>query len=102
MTDNSQAEVKEMTVIDAKLPLTWLISSAVAIVLSFGSLYAKMDAQNDTLKDLSSKLEKRDDNMSILLTSLAEVKSNNLTQDAAIARNAEDIADIKHRLEKGH
>jgi septal ring factor EnvC (AmiA/AmiB activator) len=101
MGDNQPEEVKAMTVIDFKLPLPWMLSSAALIVFSLGSLYMKIDQQQTIITQVSAKLDKRDENTTVILTTLAEVKSNNATQDAAISRNAEDIADIKRQLEKG-
>ena len=101
MTDNSHTEFKEMTVIDAKLPLSWLLGVAASVLFSFGSLYVKLDTQSIALKDVQNKLEKRDDSMTVVLTTLAEVKTSNLNQDQSIQRSANDIIEINRQLEKG-
>lgn len=100
MTDDNQTETNKMTVIDAKLPLSWLIGCAFSVVFSFGTLYMKLDTQSIALKDVQAKLEKRDDSMTVVLTTLAEVKTSNLNQDQSIQRNAADISEIKRQLEK--
>lgn len=100
MTTKPSTGTPDMTVIDAKMPLTWLLMTAGTVIFSFGSLYMKIDTQGIALKEVSAKLEKRDDSMTVVLTTLTEVKTNNNAQDAAIARNAADIADLKRLLNK--
>ena len=41
-------------VIDMKISLTWLISTAVVIILSIGGMYAKMDQVGNELIDLKA------------------------------------------------
>src|SRR5574337_775186 len=63
MTDSEWGrDMKVHRIIDAKLPLTWLLSSAAALVLALVSLEWSVAAQNNKLEQLIaqySKIEQR-------------------------------------------
>lgn len=77
-------------VIEARLPLAWLIGSASAIVFSMGGVYFKVDALGRALEKQETKLEKQQaqiDNATIegnrnsyyitsALASITEIKNN--------------------------
>lgn len=86
-------------IIDAKLPLPWLIGSVCAIVFSFGGLFFKVDAVGQSVAKLEQKTDTRDERISTLAATLIQQQGKNDTQDAQIQRNAADIGEIKRDVE---
>lgn len=86
-------------IIDAKLPLPWLIGCATAIVFSMGGVFVKLDAVGSSLSKLEAKTDNRDERISTLAQSLIQQAGKNDTQDAQITRNAADITDLKRDVE---
>lgn len=83
------------TVIDAKLPLTWLIGSAVAIVFSLGGLYVKVDSLISTFDKVGTKLDVQDSKVSTLTQNLLIQSGRYDTLSIKVDTNAENIAEIK-------
>ncbi|WVW77383.1 hypothetical protein Bhz58_00052 [Stenotrophomonas phage vB_SmaS_Bhz58] len=86
-------------IIDAKLPLPWLIGSACAVVFSMGGVFVKLDAVGASLTKLEAKTDTRDERISTLAQSLIQQAGKNDAQDAQITRNAADITDLKRDVE---
>lgn len=87
-------------IIDAKLPLPWLIGCATAIVFSMGGVFVKLDAVGSSLSKLEAKTDNRDERISSLMQTLIQQQGKNDTQDAQIQRNASDISDVKRDVEE--
>src|SRR5574337_629140 len=75
-------DMKVHRVIDAKLPLTWLLSSAGAVIIAFASLEWSVAAQNNKLEQLinqyskiEARLDQRDARMDDLMKQLYEMKN---------------------------
>lgn len=87
-------------IIDAKLPLPWLIGCATAIVFSMGGVFVKLDAVGSSLTKLEAKTDNRDERISALMQTLIQQQGKNDTQDAQISRNQSDISDLKRDVEE--
>lgn len=82
MTDSEWGrDMKVHRIIDAKLPLTWLLSSAAALVLSLVSLEWSVAAQNNKLEQLiaqyskiEQRLDARDQRMDDLMRQFYEMQ----------------------------
>jgi hypothetical protein len=87
-------------IIDAKLPLPWLIGCACAVVFSMGGVFVKLDAVGIALTKMEAKTDLRDERITTLSTALIQQQGRNETQDAQINRNQSDIAEIKRDLDE--
>ncbi len=87
-------------IIDAKLPLPWLIGSVCAVVFSMGGVFVKLDAVGVSLTKLEAKTDTRDERISSLMQTLIRQQGKNDAQDAQIQRNASDISDVKRNVEE--
>lgn len=85
--------------IDEKLPLTWLIGSAAAIVIAFATVVVKLDNVTSSLTKLELKTDQRDDRITLLIQNIAEVKGKNDTQQTQIDRNYQDLTEVKRNIE---
>lgn len=83
------------TVIDAKLPLTWLIGSAVAIVFSLGGLYVKVDSLIDTFSRVNERLASQDKSVSTLSQNLLIQSGRYDTLSLKVDANTKNIDDLK-------
>ena len=95
----SNMHERPQKIIDAKLPLPWLIGSACAVIFSMGGLFVKLDAVGTALTKLEVKTDTRDDRINLLTQSLIQQQGKNDIQDAQIQRNASDITDLKNSNE---
>jgi septal ring factor EnvC (AmiA/AmiB activator) len=86
-------------IIDAKLPLPWLIGCATAIVFSMGGVFVKLDAVGSSLTKLEAKTDNRDERINVLAQSLIQQQGKNDTQDAQIIRAQSDITDIRRDVD---
>src|SRR5574337_830311 len=86
MTDSEWGrDMKVHRIIDAKLPLTWLLSSAAALVLALVSLEWSVAAQNNKLEQLiaqyskiEQRLDARDQRMDDLMRQRSEEHTSEL------------------------
>lgn len=76
------------SIITPKVPLSWVISSAVAIVFALGFNAYKVDAIVKSVDKLETRSESRDDKINTLAQSLIQ-------QQSQTSRNTDDIVDIK-------
>lgn len=83
------------TVIDAKLPLTWLIGSAVAIVFSLGGLYVKVDSLINTFDKVGTKLAEQDKTVSTLSQNVLIQSGRYDTLSLKVDNNTQNIAELK-------
>lgn len=102
---NNEAGTDDMNerpqkVIDAKLPLTWLIGTAAAVVFSMGGVFFKLDSVSSSLTKLEAKTDNRDDRITTLAASLIQQQGKNDTQDAQITRAQSDISDIRRDVDE--
>ncbi len=74
--------------IDTKVPLSWVMSSAAAVVFALGFNAYKVDAVVKSVDKLETRSESRDDK----LNALAQIITQ---QQSQTSRNTEDISDIK-------
>lgn len=74
--------------IDTKVPLSWVISSAAAVVFALGFNAYKVDAVVKSVDKLETRSETRDDK----LNALAQIITQ---QQSQTSRNTDDITDIK-------
>ena len=86
-------------IIDAKLPLPWLIGSACAVVFSMGGVFVKLDAIGQSVTKLERKTDMRDERISTLAATLIQQQDKNDSQEAQIQRNAAEIGEIKRDVE---
>lgn len=74
--------------IDTKVPLSWVISSAAAIVFALGFNAYKVDSIVKSVDKLETRSESRDDRINTLAQSLIQ-------QQSQTSRNTDDISEIK-------
>lgn len=86
-------------IIDAKLPLSWLIGTASAVVFAMGGVYFKLETVSSSITKLESKTDNRDDRIATLTASLILQQGKNDTQDAQINRNHADIKDMRRDVD---
>jgi len=85
-------------IIEAKLPLVWLLSSAFAVVFSLGGLYVQVNSQTAAIQNMQVAIDKRSERLDQLTVSVVTQQTRNEAQDILIVRNANDIADINRNL----
>lgn len=90
----------DQRIIDAKLPLPWLIGCACAIVFSMGGVFVKLDNVNTALNKIEAKTDNRDDRITTLAATLIQQQGKNDTQDAAILRIQTDVIEIRRTLDE--
>ena len=91
---------RPLKVIDAKLPLTWLITSAVAVILAMGGVFMKLDNVSVALSKLEAKTDSRDERINLLAQTQIQQQGKNDTQDAQIVRSQSDIVDLKRDIDE--
>lgn len=87
-------------IIDAKLPLPWLIGSACAIVFSMGGVFVKLDAVGSAVSKIEAKTDSRDERISTLAQSLIAIQGRNDVQDAQIQGTQSEVRDMKRDIEE--
>lgn len=92
-------EQRPQKIIDAKLPLPWLIGCASAIVFSMGGVFFKLDNVTTSINKLEAKTDNRDDRISAIMQSLIQQQGKNDTQDAQILRAQTDITEVRRDVE---
>lgn len=90
----------ELKIVDAKLPLSWLIGCAAAIVFSMGGVFVKLDSLVGSLAKIEARTDNRDERIGALTQSLLIQQGRNETQDAHLARMQSDISDQKAAIEE--
>lgn len=89
-----------MKIIDAKLPLPWLIGSVCAVVFSIGGVFVKLDAVGTSLTKLEAKTDVRDDRINVLSQSLIQQSGKNDVQDAQLDSVQSETRDIRRDVEE--
>lgn len=84
--------------IDMKIPLTWLLVSAISVGLSIGGLFNKVDTVTSALARLEKTIETRDEKLNTIVESISAVRSKTEVQQIQIERNSSDISEIKSNL----
>lgn len=84
----------DKTIIEAKLPLWWIIGSATAIIFAMGGLFVKLEAVGETLNKVEIKLNQQDGQFSSLIKELSDVKSVNSVQQLQIDRATSDVNEL--------
>jgi len=74
--------------IDTKVPLSWVMSSAAAIVFALGFNAYKVDSVVKAVDKIETRSDTRDDRINTLAQSLIQ-------QQSQTSRNTDDINDIK-------
>jgi hypothetical protein len=92
------ANVSGSRIIETKIPLTWLVTSVLSVVLAFGGLFVKVDNATSAVSELKAKIESRDDRMTMLIQGLTEVKGVNSMQQSQIDRVQTDLIDVRRDL----
>lgn len=88
-------EGKQMTIVEMKLPLPWLIGSASAILLAMGGLFAKMDSVTSTLTKIEVRADSEASQKALLTQTVITLQGDNKTQQVQIDSNKSEIAEIK-------
>lgn len=86
--------------IDAKLPLAWLIGTGAAIVFAMGAFSFQISTIAATVSKIETKVDLRDDKTNILTQSIIALQGDQRTQDAKIDRSAADIVELKKDIEE--
>lgn len=86
-------------IIDAKLPLPWLIGSACAVVFSMGGVFVKLDSVGQSLTKLEAKTDTRDERLSALAQTLIQQAGKNDVQDAQIIGVQNETRDLRRDVE---
>lgn len=87
-------------IIDAKLPLPWLIGSACAVVFSMGGVFVKLDSVGASLTKLEAKTDTRDDRINVLAQTLIQQQGKNDVQDAQITGVKNEARDLRRDVEE--
>lgn len=98
VTNKTNAE--DMKIIDAKLPLPWLIGSACAVVFSMGGVFVKLDAVGTALTKIEAKTDTRDDRISTLAQSLIQQQGKNDVQDAQVSALQNETRELRRDVEE--
>lgn len=85
-------------IIDLKLPLAWLISSAIVICLSFGGLFVQVNGVAQQIAGLQSVGASRDAQMVQVLQQLATDQAELTNQQADISAINGEINDINKNI----
>lgn len=84
--------------IDYRMPLSWIITTAVTLILTFGAFFTKLDTISTQLNKLEIRNDKRDDSFQLIINSISEIKTIDSLQSEAINRNKSDISELKNDL----
>lgn len=98
-SNDEMTEPRPQKIIDAKLPLPWLIGSACAVVFSMGGVFVKLDAVGASLTKLEAKTDNRDDRISTLAQSLIQQQGKNDVQDSQITGVQNETRDLRRDVE---
>lgn len=85
-------------IIDLKLPLAWVISSAVVVSLSFGGLFMQVKGIGDQISELKNSSDNRDVQMSNVLQQIAQTNDKADTQQVEILNDQTSIATIQAEI----
>lgn len=96
---NNAPKIQIQRMVEMKLPLTWLMSSVVAILFGFGVLYQKFDTMQVNFTKLDAKTDIRDDRMQTLIQSTIETKAQISAQDQRLIRLESDQKDLRTTVE---
>lgn len=87
-------------VIETKFPITWVITSAVSVVLTMGTVYMKVDATASQVAEMKITLAKMDDRQTQLMQAVMAQQSKNDLQQEQISRNYADISEIAKKVDQ--
>ena len=87
-------------IIDAKLPLPWLIGSACAIVFSMGGVFVKLDAVGSAVQKIEAKTDSRDERINVLAQTLIQQQGKNDVQDAQMSATQNEVRDLRRDVEE--
>lgn len=99
-TGEGELNERPQRIIDAKLPLPWLIGSACAIVFSMGGVFVKLDAVGSSVAKLEAKTDTRDDRINVLAQTLIQQQGKNDVQDAQITGVQNEARDLRRDVEE--
>ena len=81
--------------VDTKIPLYWLIGSAIAIVFSMGIAYAKLDSVAATQEKMLLASQSRDSQINTLQSAIAQTQGVNSNQDIRLNRFGSDMEEVR-------
>lgn len=100
LRSNDDMNGRPTKIIDAKLPLPWLIGSACAVVFSMGGVFVKLDSVGASLSKLEAKTDTRDDRINVLAQTLIQQQGKNDVQDAQIIGVQNEARDLRRDVEE--
>lgn len=97
---NTNVSGEDVKIIDAKLPLWWLIGSACAVVFSMGGVFVKLDSVGTALTKIEAKTDSRDDRINVLAQSLIQQQGKNDVQDAQMQAMENEARYLRRDVEE--
>lgn len=90
---------------DMTIPITWLISGAVAFAISMGGVYFQINSAIASIKQIDHKMEVRDERITSLVREYEKANGILNTHSILIKANEDRINDLSRRhrqlMEKG-
>lgn len=98
MTGELEMTDRPQKIIEAKLPLTWLLTSAFGVVFSLGGVYVKLDVMQAQSVEIKTKLDERNNRIDMLAQNVIIEKSRNDSQDRQLGQMQSDIAENRRNI----
>lgn len=91
-------------IIDKTIPITWVITSVVSLVIACGVFLEKLNTISNSIIKLEARFDKREDTTQMILIQLGETKLqidqltlNQVKTQSEIDKMRNDIEDLKVR-----
>lgn len=85
-------------IVETKFPITWVITSAVSVILTMGTVYMKVDATAAQVAEIKVTVNKIEDRQTQLMQAATQQQAKNETQQDQINRTIADIADLRNKI----
>lgn len=98
--DSESRALKLPRAIDGKIPLTWLVSSAVSMILAFGGIFAKLETVTSSIQRLDARSEQRDERVGLLLSDIAVLRGEHTAHKNEASRLAKELERLREDYER--
>lgn len=88
-----------MAAIDTKLPLTWLVGCAAAIIFSLGGVSFQVSTIAATVSKIENKSDVRDDRLNIVVQSVAVQASESRNIQSQVSQLGSQIVEVRRDVD---
>lgn len=88
-----------MAAIDTKLPLTWLVGCAAAIIFSLGGVSFQVSTIAATVTKIENKSDVRDDRLNIVVQSVAVQASESRNIQSQVSQLGSQIVEVRRDVD---